>query len=428
MNRETMPQELSHEQKARLLGRIGELLDRRYAFPDVAQEMIAMMEGKEAAGGYAQITSALEFAHALTSDLQEISQDRHLHVVFDPKRAEGLQKPGTADGKPAPNRVEEERQGNYGFRRVERLRGNVGYLDIRRFVDPEIAGDTAAAAMRFLAETEAVIIDLRHNGGGNPGMVQFLCSYFFKSGHPIHLNSIYSRPENRTWQYWTLPYVPGKRMPDVDLYILTSGHTFSGGEEFAYNMSSLERGTIVGERTAGGANPVSIEVVYDGFFVTVPHGTPTNPVTQSNWEGSGVQPHIETDQEMALEVAHLAALQKLAGRSGSQEEGQRSAWLMEEVESQYRPVVLPEDTLTRYSASYGEARVELRGGRLYYQRRVIKFRMRPLSETLFWLDGPDPRSESRVQFALDGAGRAVELIALYPDGQRMSWARRSERH
>jgi hypothetical protein len=420
-----MPPELSHEQKASLLGQIGGLLDRQYAFPKVAQEMIALLEGKDADGGYAGITSALEFANRLTSDLQEVSQDGHLHVVFDPKRAKALQRPATPGAKARQARVEEERRRNFGFRKVERLKGNVGYLDIRRFVDPAIAGDTAAAAMRFVAETEAVIVDLRHNGGGNPGMVQLLCSYFFDSERPIHLNSIYSRPKNKTWQYWTLPYVPGKRMPDVDLYILTSGHSFSGAEEFAYNMSSLERGTIIGERTAGGANPVNMEVISDGFFVTVPHGTPTNPVTQSNWEGSGVQPHIETEQENALEVAHLAALQRIAERKASQEQGQRLAWLIEEVKTLYQPVVLPEATLARYPGRYGKTRVELRVGRLYYQRRVVRFRMQPLSETLFWLDGPDPNSESRVQFRLDGGDRAVELMALYPNGQRMSWARGS---
>lgn len=411
--------------KQELIHQINATLGEKYVFPEMAARMRAHLEAKMAAGAYDRIASALEFAETLTSDLQEISGDRHLHVVFDPKRASQHEKDKTRGEEEDLKRIESQRRRNFGFRKVALLKGNIGYLDIRRFVDPRIAGETAAAAMRFVAECDALIIDLRYNGGGNPGMVQLLCSYFFDSDRPIHLNSIYSRPEDTTWQYWTLPFVPGPRLPEVDLYLLTSGHTFSGAEELAYNMANLERATIVGERTAGGANPISIEILSEGFTIMVPHGRPINPITGDNWEGCGVQAHIETDQERALEVAHLEALRKRIERSVHPEGRQRLLWLKEEVEAHYRPLTLPEAKLEKYIGDYGERRVHLRDGKLYYLRRFIRYRMHPLSETLFWLEGPDSESETRVQFNLNPQGHAKELVALHPDGRRMSLVKRS---
>ena len=415
---------VEREGKVELVGRISALLREKYVYPEIAENMVTFVEGKMASGEYERVTTALEFAETLTSDLQEISKDLHLRVVFDPKRAEQLLKSPDQRGDADQREIERARKHNFGFKRVEQLKGNVGYLDLRHFFDPRIAGETAAAAMRFLAESDAVIVDLRHNGGGNPNMVQLLCSYFFGSERPVHLNSIYSRPKDKTWQYWTLPYVPGKRMPEVALYVLTSGHTFSGAEEFVYNMTHLQRGTIVGEKTAGGCNPASIEVLSRGFFMAVPHGTSINPVTQGNWEGVGIQPHIETAQEAALETAHLRACQELIECSDDPGQRQRLTWLAEEVQAHYRPVTLPESTLREYAGDYGERAVRLRDGTLAYQRHFLKFELRPLSETLFWLEGPETGGESRVEFMLDGDGNVKELTALYPDGRTMSWVKR----
>ncbi len=419
----SFPQTVNQEHKLQIISQITGLLDEKYVFPEVAQKMISHLEGNLAAGKYLGIPTGLEFAEALTSDLQQISHDHHLRVVFDPEKAEQLQAAQAQRGKENQKQSGIFRKQNYGFNRVERLKGNVGYLDVRHFVDPHLAGETAAAAMRFLAETDAVIVDVRHNGGGNPAMVQFLCSYFFETDRPIHLNSIYSRPKDITWQYWTLPFVPGKHMPAVDLYVLTSSHTFSGGEEFAYNLASLGRATVVGERTAGGANPMNLEPLTHGFFAMVPHGTPTNPVTQSNWEGTGVQPHVEVDQETALEVAHLLALRKLIESTGDPEERRKLAWLAEEVEAHYRPVVVPEAILEKYVGDYAGGAVRMRNGALTYQRRVVRYKALPLSETLFWLEGPETAGESRIEFCLDDDGNVRGLVALFPDGRRLTLPR-----
>jgi hypothetical protein len=287
-------------------------LDTSYVFPDVAKKMTAAIRKRMASGEYDSITSAEKFATTLTADLQAVSHDRHLRVRYSyeplPERKKG------AEDKPSSQEIEQFRQfcrrTNYGFEKVERLPGNVGYLDLRGFFDPAGGGDTVAGTMNFLANSDALIIDLRQNGGGDPAMIQLICSYLF-DGESVHLNDIYWRPDDSTRQFWTLPYVPGKRYVDREVYVLTSKETFSGAEEFTYNLKNLKRATIVGETTGGGANPGGSERINAHFSVFVPMGRAINPITKTNWEGTGVTPDVAVPAEQALKTAQLMALKKL---------------------------------------------------------------------------------------------------------------------
>jgi CubicO group peptidase (beta-lactamase class C family) len=198
---------------------------------------------------------------------------------------------------------------NFGFEKIERLGGNVGYLDLRAFESPDSAAETAAAAMAFLANTDALIFDLRQNGGGDPAMVAFLCSYLFDQR--THLNDLYSRPDNRTEEFWTRDDVPGKRYGDKPVFVLTSSRTFSGAEEFSYNLKSLKRATIVGETTGGGAHPVNPRRLGKDFLITVPFARAINPITKTNWEGTGVKPDVDVPAAQALKVAHLLAIRAI---------------------------------------------------------------------------------------------------------------------
>jgi tetratricopeptide (TPR) repeat protein len=190
---------------------------------------------------------------------------------------------------------------NYGFERVERLEGNVGYLKFNYFGPIDRVRETAAAAMRMLAGADAIIFDLRENGGGSPETVRFICSYLF--GERTHLNSLYWREGDRTEEFWTLEDLPSERMPDVPVFVLTSNRTFSGAEEFAYNLRTRDRATLVGETTGGGANPGGGYPLPGGLMIFVPEGRAINPVTGTNWEGVGVVPHVEAPAAQALDVA-----------------------------------------------------------------------------------------------------------------------------
>jgi len=199
---------------------------------------------------------------------------------------------------------------NFGIRQVERLDGNVGYLDVRRVAVPANAGPAIGAAMELVAGTYALIIDLRHNGGGAPEGVVFWCSYLLDE-RPTHLNDIFHADTGETRQFWALPYVPGTRYPDRPVFVLTSGRTFSGGEDFAYTLQALGRATVVGETTGGGAHPTRGFPISAAVHIGIPFARSVNPVTGTNWQGTGVVPDVPADAEQAYDVAYARALEKV---------------------------------------------------------------------------------------------------------------------
>jgi C-terminal processing protease CtpA/Prc len=259
-------------------------------------------------GAYKKITDPEKFAVRITKELQDISKDLHLKVSY---------LSGTTHKEPPRDPEEFIRHmefKNNGFEELKRLPGNIGYLKLNNFMHSYYGGDTAVAAMNFLANTDALIIDLRDNQGGSPTMIQLISSYFFDI--PVHLSSFYVRKDNITTQSWTFSHVPSPRLSNTPLYILISKKTFSAAEEFVYNLKCLKRAIVIGEATRGGAHPVNF---YDfpqlKFGIDVPYARSINPVTKSNWEGKGVQPDIESPGENALEKAYEKALQDLMEKS-----------------------------------------------------------------------------------------------------------------
>lgn len=303
--------------RARVVENLGGILDQNYVFPETAAKMKAGLDARLKSGAYDSVTSAKEFAKLLTTHLQDISRDKHLRVRYSHEK---IQEPGPRR-EPSPEERARFQQfaarRNFGFEKLEILAGNVGYLDLRGFLPATAAGETAVAAMNFLSNADALIIDLRRNGGGDPAMVALLCSYLFAPEEEKHLNDLYFRPENSTHQYWTLPYVPGKRFAGKPVYVLTAKRTFSAAEEFTYNLQNLKRATIVGEVTGGGAHPGGGRRLDDHFGAFIPSGRAISPVTKTNWEGTGVKPDMEMPQEQALAAAHSAALEKLIEASAS---------------------------------------------------------------------------------------------------------------
>ena len=280
-----------------------------YIFPEVARGIGEALQASLAAGDYDGLTTPEAFTERLTADLQAVSHDKHIRVRYS-SEARLFAGPEDEDSEDeATGVIALARSLNFGFYKVERLDGNIGYLDLRNFWDAQMpgAGETAVAAMNLLAHTDALIVDLRRNGGGSATMIALLTSFLFKA-EPVHLNSFYERPRDRHTQSWTLPYVPGMRTPDKPVYVLTSNDTFSAAEEFTYNLKNLKRATIVGETTGGAANPGGYISATPHFHVFVPTGRAINPITSTNWEGTGVEPDIQVPQAEALNTAYRLAL------------------------------------------------------------------------------------------------------------------------
>jgi hypothetical protein len=293
---------LTSSAKAEAVEKIAALIDESYVFEAAAHRIAGELRARQAGGAYDAVNDPQAFAAALTADLRRIGEDEHLEVVVRPPAAEPSPAP------PQPDWLEPLRRRNFDFTRVEILDGNIGYLDLRSFPPPEVAGDTAAAAMQFLANADAVIIDLRRNSGGTGDMVHFLATYFFEQR--TLLSRTWRRAENRTTDDRTLPYVPGRRLIKTPLYILTSRETFSAAEGFAFSLQQLGRATIVGERTRGGANAGRYRRATAQFSVFIPMAHAMAAESDKSWDRTGIQPDVPTAAADALEAALRKAGQR----------------------------------------------------------------------------------------------------------------------
>jgi hypothetical protein len=282
------------------------MLNEFYVYPDAAKKMEESIRARQKAGEYDSITNGDAFAEKLTADLRAVSHDKHLGVNFSPAVLPKGPPPGGPDMAAMRRQLE---RSNCAFEKAERLPPNIGYLKFNGFANPEICGPTASAAMNFLAHVDALIIDLRENGGGDPKMVAYISSYLFDER--THLNDLYNRKEDKTEEFWTKPDVPGKKLgSSKPVFVLTASRSFSGAEEFTYNLKNLKRATIVGETTGGGAHPVSGHRIDDHFMIGVPFARAINPISKTNWEGAGVEPDVKVSAAEALEVAKKLAVKK----------------------------------------------------------------------------------------------------------------------
>jgi retinol-binding protein 3 len=309
---------LGPKQSGEVIERLLKELQDNYVFPETARKMSEAVRRHAADKRYDAIKTGQELAARLTNDLQSVSKDKHLRVMCSTAKLPARPKGEKPDPREAKKMRERMARMNAGFVKVERLPGNVGYLELTGFMDPAAAARPAAAAMNFLAGTDALIIDLRKNGGGSPHTVALVSSYLFGE-EPVHLNSLYWRKGDRTEEFWTRKEVEGPRYLHKEVYILTSKRTFSAAEEFTYNLKNLKRATVVGEATGGGAHPGGAMRLGDHFVAFIPTGRAINPITKTNWEGTGVQPDIRVPADQALGVAHRRAVERLLERTPDEE-------------------------------------------------------------------------------------------------------------
>jgi hypothetical protein len=289
--------ELDEARRDRVIAGTAKLIQQNYVFPDVADKIAAKLMAQQKRGDYRGITDGGIFEVRITDDLKAISGDKHFGLDYFANGAPPDPGPN-ARPRPDPKRLAST---NCGFEKADHLSPNIGYLKINFFGEPEICAPTAIAAMNFLADSEALIIDLRENGGGSPSMAVLLSSYLFDE--PAHLADVYERQKDSIEQRWTFSYVPGKKFIGKPVYVLTSTRTFSAAELFSFDLKNLKRATLVGEPTAGGAHPTRPRRVDDHFFIRIPFGRFMDPVTKSDWSGSGVNPDVGVASADGLDEA-----------------------------------------------------------------------------------------------------------------------------
>jgi C-terminal processing protease CtpA/Prc len=279
------------------------LLERKYVSPEEAKTFAQELHRRKSAGVYDSVTNGGPFAETITADLQAITGDKHVRVR--------LVEPGdigerTESAVHHPVRLSRLRDKEHcGFYRLDWFEGNVGYIDVRRFYPPVEAGDIVAGIMKIFSGASAIIIDLRENQGGESDLGTLFCSYLFD--RPTQLTGTYFRDDNLMQESWTRRIVQGKRLTAIPLFILTSEKTFSAAEYFAYDLKVTKRATIVGDSTKGGAHSVDLFNVDDQYEIYLSTARAINPVTRTNWEGTGVVPDVFVRSSSALDTAVVLA-------------------------------------------------------------------------------------------------------------------------
>jgi hypothetical protein len=386
----------------------------KYVFADVAEKMAVAVESKFRRGGYDSFSVLDEFTSQLQKDLRSISRDRHIKVL-----------PGEVPSFDAD--ADTLRKEHFGFNTVEILPGNMGYLEFFQFYSVKDAGPTAIAAMNFLAGCDALIIDLRANGGGYPELRQLICSYFFDE--PACL--IEFRARDGVTQDWTLPYVPGPRMAKIPVYILLSRLSFSCAEDFAFCMRNLGRATLIGEATRGGAHDSKMwSFPAESISLQIPFSEAVDPKTKKTWEAVGVQPDIPVPAGQALAVAMKEAAKALLNVHPDQDRKFLLEWVLKDCETQLRPVELDPKALAEYAGRYGTYEITWECDRLYLHFDENRKRaLLPVEADDFKIVEEGKRGSAAywVRFTRDASGRVTELYLHDLDGDRYELHKREEK-
>ena len=307
---EPKPPQLSATQRGELLQTLKAKLTAHYVFPEVAARVVEKLPAKMAA--YDRNADAMAFGELLSKDLRELGNDKHFRVFYDPD----FHASETPDAIPTAQDMERQRAEvasiAYGIEKVQRLPGNVAYVELRGFGPTELVASAYASTLALVAGSDALILDLRRNGGGSPTSVALWMSYFFAPGDERHLNDIYTRSTDQTQQFWTSTAV-GERYTQP-VYVLTSPRTFSGGGECAYDFQTQKRATLIGETTGGGANAGDRFALGHGLVINIPTARAINPVTHTNWEHVGVKPDVDVPAASAQQTAYVAILRSQLGK------------------------------------------------------------------------------------------------------------------
>lgn len=386
------------------------LISKQYVVPQARPAIVAALTAHEAAGRY-DVDGAAELAARLGADLADASHDKHLWIDYNPAQAAALAH-GEASKGAHDYAARAGKLHNEGYETLRLLPGNVRYVELTGFRWNGAATTRAVAnAMRFLAGGDAIIVDLRRNGGGSAEAVQALVSYFMPA-NPRVLMTFHEGGSGKSHSTRVLAKLPAPRLVGKPLYVLTSADTASAAEEFADHVRLFKLGTLVGTATAGAANNNTLFPAGHGFVLSVSTGRPEHPVDHGNWEGTGVKPHVAVAAASALDEAHLLALETLGARPGADHASY--AWAIDGLRGKMKPPSLDAATLAGYTGTFGVRTITLAHGTLTFQREHrAPTTLAPLAADLFAFGNTE---DVRLRFRRTG-GRVTGFDLVTVDGQ-----------
>ncbi len=398
---------LSPAVKSSVLDAVAARLDSTYVDAEAAPRIVKALRARQEAHAYDAVTNPAQFGEMVTQDLRSVNGDLHLGLRFSKEPPLPPGRGVSAFGDP--------RLLNFGMGRAEILDGNVGYLEITAFTGGEYQ-DAVVDALRFLSRTDAVILDVRRNGGGASDMSHFIFSHFLGS-RPVPTIDVRTRAASEPTHRMSLADVPGPRRPDIPLFVLISQATGSAAEEFSFVLKNRRRATLVGRRTAGAGHMVAQIPLGSGFTLSVSVTRVSDPETGAEWEQVGVQPDLAVAPEQALGAAHLAALKAIASAATEPGRSEVLRRLIETGEARLRAAPETAERLHRFAGTYEGRVVTVRDGQLWYTRRSGG-----LSEPLTPLGG-DVYALAAVRLRFAGSEAEMTLAVEQPDGTRVVFRR-----
>jgi len=389
--------QITKEEKNAMISDLIEKIKQFYCIQEKIPDIVRNLENDLKDGKYSKFSSYSDLAHQLTMDLQKYAEDYHFWVGVKQS-----QKPETEN---AANEFLSEKQiyeyTNGNIVEIDRLPGNIGYIKLYEFPSIQYAAPSILNALEFLKHTDAIIFDVRFNGGGDSRLVQYIISYFLDN-EPVHIYDFHNPEKGTKDQTWTLPYVGAQHHPEKPLYILTSHRSASAAEDLSYSLQSLKRALIIGEKTRGAANAPELFFIQDLLEVEIPVYRPINVHTKSNWEKSGVIPDIKVSQEDALKTAHLHAIISLSNLDRPLSIQKMFEFETDFVQASYNSVPVDKEGISSFVGAYQSIEIKLHGNKLLYCHKNVHYHLVTSDNTVYHIS-----ERLRIRFGEEGSDKIL---------------------
>ncbi len=365
------PPKIDSLAKIEVVNSICNSLINNYVFPDKAKVMTDFLKQQTQNNIFRSVTDPNQFANEIQKALRSVNEDNHLRIEYNPRLEKDIIKfLANKKGSNAilADQIKKDEKQNFYFKKVEILPSNIGYIEFTTFAVPSpSARKTVHSAMQFISHTDGLIIDLRNNFGGNGEMLGEILSYFFPT--KTYTGKTYNRIENK----WTDSYIENKKeitnglKLGMPLYILTSRRTFSAAESFAYTLQSMKKAVIIGNTSKGGAHATRSFSMGNGFVAFIPYSREENVITKTDWEGVGVIPDIETEEQNCILTAQNHFLNQKLLTEKDENEKRKINWQINFNKSKSSNVIINPTELTKLIGRFQEFEITLSENQLMFR-------------------------------------------------------------